>query len=40
VAIAILIGGAAADYIRFRHYFVRDEVVDLSIKWLVDERNQ
>jgi hypothetical protein len=40
VAIAILIGGAAADYIRFRHYFVRDEVVDLSIKWLVDERSQ
>ena len=40
VAIAILLGGAAADYIRFRHYFVRDEVVDLSIKWLVDERNQ
>jgi len=40
VAIAILIGGAAADYIRFRHYFVRDEVVDLSIKWLTDERSQ
>jgi 4-amino-4-deoxy-L-arabinose transferase-like glycosyltransferase len=40
VAIAILIGGAAADYIRFRHYFVRDEVVDLSIKWLTDEHNQ
>lgn len=40
VAIAILIGAAAADYIRFRHYFVRDEVVDLSIKWLVDERSQ
>ncbi|HVW10287.1 MAG TPA: glycosyltransferase family 39 protein [Bryobacteraceae bacterium] len=40
VAIAIIIGGAAADYIRFRNYFVRDEVVDLSIKWLTDERNQ
>jgi 4-amino-4-deoxy-L-arabinose transferase-like glycosyltransferase len=40
VAIAILIGGAAADYIRFRHYFVRDGVVDLSIKWLTDEHNQ
>jgi hypothetical protein len=40
VAIAIVIGGATADYIRFRNFFVRDEVVDLSIKWLTDERNQ
>ncbi len=40
MAIAIVIGGATADYIRFRNFFVRDEVVDLSIKWLTDERNQ
>lgn len=40
VAIAILLGGATADYLRFRRYFVRDELVDLSIKMLVDERNQ
>jgi hypothetical protein len=40
MAIALLAGGAAADYVRFRHFFVRDEVVDLSIKWLVDESNQ
>ncbi len=40
VAIAIVLGGAVADYLRFQRYFVRDEMVDLSIKWLMDERNQ
>jgi 4-amino-4-deoxy-L-arabinose transferase-like glycosyltransferase len=40
VAIAIIVGCAGADYIRFRHYFVRDEVVDLSIKMLADEHNR
>ncbi len=40
VAIAIVLGGAVADYLRFQRYFVRDEMVDLSIKMLVDERNQ
>lgn len=40
VAIAIVLGGAVGDYLRFRRYFVRDETVDLSIKMLVDERNQ
>lgn len=40
VAIAIILGGAVADYLRFQRYFVRDEMVDLSIKMLVDERNQ
>ncbi len=40
VAIAIVLGGAVGDYLRFRRYFVRDEMVDLSIKMLVDERNQ
>jgi len=40
VAIAIVLGGAVADYLRFQRYFVRDETVDLSIKMLVDERNQ
>lgn len=40
VAVAIVIGGAAADYLRFQRYFVRDETVDLSIKMLMDERGQ
>jgi 4-amino-4-deoxy-L-arabinose transferase-like glycosyltransferase len=40
VAIAIVLGGAVGDYLRFRRYFVRDEMVDLSIKMLVDERGQ
>jgi len=40
VAIAIVLGGAMADDLRFRRYFVRDEAMDLSIKMLVDERNQ
>jgi 4-amino-4-deoxy-L-arabinose transferase-like glycosyltransferase len=40
VAIAIVLGGAVADYLRFQRYFVRDEMIDLSIKMLVDERNQ
>jgi 4-amino-4-deoxy-L-arabinose transferase-like glycosyltransferase len=40
VAISIVIGGATADYLRFRRYFVRDEMVDLSIKMLLDERGQ
>jgi 4-amino-4-deoxy-L-arabinose transferase-like glycosyltransferase len=38
VAIAIVLGGAVGDYLRFRRYFVRDETVDLTIKMLVDER--
>lgn len=40
IAIGIVLGGATADYLRFRRFFVRDELVDLSIKMLVDERNQ
>ena len=40
IAIGIVLGGATADYLRFRRYFVRDEIVDLSIKMLVDEKNQ
>ncbi len=40
IAIGIVLGGATADYLRFRRYFVRDELVDLSIKMLVDEKNQ
>ena len=40
VAIALVLGGAVADYLRFQRYFVRDEMVDLSIKMLVDERAQ
>ena len=40
VAIAIILGGAVADYLRFRRFFVRDELVDLSVKMLVDERDQ
>jgi hypothetical protein len=35
-----VLGGAVADYLRFRRYFVRDETVDLSIKMLLDERGQ
>ncbi len=38
VAIAIVLGSAVADYLRFQRYFVRDEMVDLSIKMLMDER--
>jgi len=40
VAIAIVLGGAVADYLRFQKFFVWDEMADLSIKMLVDERNQ
>ena len=40
VAIAIVLGGTMADYLRFRRYFVRDETADLSIKMLMDERGQ
>jgi 4-amino-4-deoxy-L-arabinose transferase-like glycosyltransferase len=40
LAIAIVLGGAIADYLRFQRYFVRDETVDLSIKMLLDERGQ
>ena len=40
IAIAIVLGGAVADYLRFQRYFVRDETVDLSIKMLLDERGQ
>lgn len=40
VAIAIVLGSAVADYLRFQRYFVRDETVDLSIKMLMDERGQ
>jgi hypothetical protein len=40
IAVAIVLGGAGADYLRFRRYFVRDETVDLSIKMLLDERGQ
>ncbi len=40
LAIAIVVGGAVADYLRFQRYFVRDETVDLSIKMLLDERGQ
>jgi 4-amino-4-deoxy-L-arabinose transferase-like glycosyltransferase len=40
VAIAIVLGGAVGDYLRFRRYFVRDETADLSIKMLLDERGQ
>jgi len=40
VAIGIVMGGAVADYLRFQRYFVRDEMVDLSIKMLLDERGQ
>jgi 4-amino-4-deoxy-L-arabinose transferase-like glycosyltransferase len=40
VAIAIVLGGAVADYLRFRRFFVRDETADLSIKMLMDERGQ
>jgi 4-amino-4-deoxy-L-arabinose transferase-like glycosyltransferase len=40
IAIAIVIGGATADYLRFRRYFVRDEMADLSIKMLLDESAQ
>ncbi len=40
IAVAIVIGGATADYLRFRRYFVRDEIADLSMKMLLDERGQ
>jgi len=40
IAVAIVLGGAVADYLRFQRYFVRDETVDLSIKMLMDERGQ
>jgi 4-amino-4-deoxy-L-arabinose transferase-like glycosyltransferase len=40
IAIAIVLGGAVADYLRFQRYFVRDETVDLKIKMLLDERGQ
>ena len=40
IAIAIVLGAAVADYLRFQRYFVRDETVDLSIKMLLDERGQ
>ena len=40
VAAMIVIGGAAADYLRFQRFFVRDQTVDLSIKMLIDEHNQ
>jgi 4-amino-4-deoxy-L-arabinose transferase-like glycosyltransferase len=40
LAIAIVVGGAVADYLRFQRYFVRDETADLSIKMLLDERGQ
>ena len=40
IAIAIVLGGAVADYLRFHRYFVRDETVDLSIKMLIDEYNR
>lgn len=40
VAIALVLGGAVADYLRFQRYFVRDETVDLSMKMLLDERGQ
>jgi hypothetical protein len=40
LAIAIVIGGAVADYLRFQRFFVRDETSDLSIKMLIDERNR
>lgn len=40
LAVAIVLGGAVADYLRFQRYFVRDEAMDLSIKMLIDERNQ
>jgi hypothetical protein len=38
VAIAIVLGCTVADYLRFQRYFVRDELMDLSIKMLLDER--
>ena len=40
LALAIIIGGAVADYLRFQRVFVRDETIDLSIRMLMDERNQ
>jgi 4-amino-4-deoxy-L-arabinose transferase-like glycosyltransferase len=40
VAVAIVLGGAVADYLRFQRFFVRDETADLSIKMLMDERGQ
>lgn len=40
LAVAILMGGAVADYLRFQRVFVRDQTVDLSIKMLVDEKDQ
>jgi len=40
IAIAVVLGSAAADYLRFQRYFVRDETADLSIRMLLDERGQ
>lgn len=40
LGIAIVMGGATQDYLRFQRYFVRDQMVDLSIKMLLDERGQ
>jgi len=39
IAIAVVLGSAAADYLRFQRYFVRDETADLSIRMLLDERD-
>jgi 4-amino-4-deoxy-L-arabinose transferase-like glycosyltransferase len=39
-ATIIVAGGAVADYDRFRRFFVRDAIADLSIKILVDEQRR
>ena len=40
VAIAIILGSAIADYLRFQRFFIRDETDDLAIKTLIYEHDQ